>query len=159
MFRFAELERPGCFSPKAIGPRWLHSASGTQLLPGLRSRTVYLELAGNCRHDVFFAKYWKTRAHISRSSRFLVACTVAILELTLLPTLQVLLLRNLLRGSLVPPFATSPAQNSSDLQKKWVQHQFQAEALRDSDISGNTDCAVTDADCGQASHYRLWELT
>ena len=40
LFRFAELERPGRFFPTAIGPGWLHSASGTQLLLGLRSRTV-----------------------------------------------------------------------------------------------------------------------
>ena len=99
----------------------------------------------------FFAKSWKTREHISRSSRFLVACTVAILELTLLPTLQVLLLRNLLRGSLAPPFATSAAQSSSDSQKKSFQRQLQAEALQDSYISGNTDYAATDADCAQAS--------
>ena len=50
-----------------------------------------------------------------------VACTVAILELTLLLTLQVLLFRNLLSGSPAPPFAKSPAQSSSDSQKKSVQ--------------------------------------
>ena len=35
--------------------------------------------------------------------------------------------------------------------KKSVQSQLQAEALRDSNISGNTDYAATDADCAQAS--------
>ena len=68
-----------------------------------------------------------------------------------MPTLQVLLLRNLLRGSLAPPFATSLAHSSSDAQIKSVQRQLQAEALRDSGISGNTDYAATDADCAQAS--------
>ena len=63
LFRFAELEGPGCFSPTAIGPGWLHSASGTQLLPGLRSRTVYLELAGNCQHNVFCEILEDARSH------------------------------------------------------------------------------------------------
>ena len=48
---------------------WLHSASGTQLLPDIQSRTVYPESAETA-DMTFFAKSWKTHAHISRSSRF-----------------------------------------------------------------------------------------
>ena len=86
LFPFAEIERPGSFSPTGIGPGWLHSASGTQLLPDIQCRTVYPESAGNCRHDVLCEILEDARKN---QPLYKISCRTrsSDLGLTLLPTL------------------------------------------------------------------------
>ena len=138
------------FSDSHIGRGWLHSASGTQLASGLRSRTVYVESAGNCRHDVFCEILEDARTH---QPLFKISCRMHSSDLrvdvvvysasTAVKEFTERLTGASLRNKSSPEFF--------EFAQKSVQRQLQAEALRDSDISGNTDYAATDADCAQAS--------